>query len=220
MDFQKHLARQLTFLQHSCALYDQGARDEAIRIATVARVLFHHTHDPTTRPREARSLVNQLGAPNVRLLSTSTKAADLGEYRGTSFRSNLAEMKSLYDDGIYEMVPNLGKHDNPAFRRMIPFTSWWGRELVYAFRSGTPGSDTQLIRLYRKDLVCIAANQDGGAHVDPELDYQYHALERGASCIMYGGRRFGPVPLAHAHFAALRQIGYEILNSPALIALK
>jgi len=46
MDFRKQLARQLQFLTHSCDLYDQEFLDEAIRIATIARVLLHHTYDP------------------------------------------------------------------------------------------------------------------------------------------------------------------------------
>jgi hypothetical protein len=48
-----------------------------------------------------------------------------------------------------------------------PFDFWWTTPLVEA-------SDGRLFS--RKELVTIMANQDGGAHVDPSLDQDYHAL--------------------------------------------
>ena len=47
-DFPTHLGRQLQFLHQSCASYDGGFFDEAIRMATVMRVLLHDTKHSTS----------------------------------------------------------------------------------------------------------------------------------------------------------------------------
>lgn len=110
------------------------------------------------------------------------------------------------------MVPKLGNTEDAS---MIRFPTRWERQIVYEFRVRG-----QQIKLARKYLVCIAANQDGGAHVDPQLDHKYQAVERGAEMILHaGGPGADPVPLANVHLAAVRQIGYEILNSQELTAL-
>ncbi len=48
MNFKNHLKKQLGFLQRSCNSYDEGFHDEAIRIATVLRVLIHNTRSSTS----------------------------------------------------------------------------------------------------------------------------------------------------------------------------
>ncbi len=64
VDFVEHLRRQLGFLELSCASYDAGHRDEAIRIATTIRVLTHNTKAST-------SLLKHLNATTMNLLSTT-----------------------------------------------------------------------------------------------------------------------------------------------------
>jgi len=44
-DFEKKLDQQLKFLKASISAFDQGDEDEAIRIATILRVLFHDTRN-------------------------------------------------------------------------------------------------------------------------------------------------------------------------------
>ena len=39
--FKGHLARQLRFIERSCAVYDEGYTDEAIQIAVRIRVILH-----------------------------------------------------------------------------------------------------------------------------------------------------------------------------------
>ena len=78
------------------------------------------------------------------------------------------------------------------------------------------------IRLTRKDLVLAAANKDGGAHVDSILDPGYEMVLSGAGWLMTT-REGGLVKnfaFKHGHVSALRQMGYEILNSPDVLALR
>jgi len=51
----KKLEEQVQFIRRSCNAYDQGAEEEALRIATSLRVIFHQTGAST-------SLITNLGA--------------------------------------------------------------------------------------------------------------------------------------------------------------
>lgn len=64
----------------------------------------------------------------------------------------------------------------------------------------------------RRDIVLAVANQDGGAHVDPELDEDYAALSKDNTLgwhFSVGGTETefpdNPVP------ASIRQIAHEVL---------
>ena len=58
VDFKAHLAKQLRFLERSCKSYDAGFTDEAVRIATVIRVIIHQTGTSTP-------LLKHLGATTI-----------------------------------------------------------------------------------------------------------------------------------------------------------
>jgi uncharacterized protein YchJ len=65
----------------------------------------------------------------------------------------------------------------------------------------------------RGDLILIVANQDGGAHVDPEIDERYEKL---ANNKLVGWIAVGPNgehPIRHIEKVHLRQIGFEFLQS-------
>ena len=66
VDFTAQLQRQLGFMENSARAYDAGHRDEAIRLATSLRVLFHQTPKST-------SLLWHLGAESIMMLSTSDR---------------------------------------------------------------------------------------------------------------------------------------------------
>ncbi len=48
IELQRHLKRQLKFLEKSSIEYDNGNFDEALRIAVALRVLFHDTKSSTS----------------------------------------------------------------------------------------------------------------------------------------------------------------------------
>jgi hypothetical protein len=70
--------------------------------------------------------------------------------------------------------------------------------------------------------VLGAANKDGGAHVDPRLTPEYEALSRelvlrlGFVSPITGDRLSFKTDVAH--LVALRQMAWEILNSPDVAA--
>jgi hypothetical protein len=66
------------------------------------------------------------------------------------------------------------------------------------------------------DMHC--REQDGGAHVDASLTPEYAALLAG---FYFGTDSEGKsdAPFTETHVFALRQIGYELLHNPELLAL-
>ena len=99
----------------------------------------------------------------------------------------------------------------PHAHHYIPFRDWWNREPV--FQSGHR-------KVKRESLVFNASNKDGGSHVDEGLPPEYAWIAEGTDW----KATFSPddgktqvVPLQFPHFAALRQMGHEVLNSPELL---
>jgi len=88
--------------------------------------------------------------------------------------------------------------------KQVPFDQWWSSPVFV---------DAQRNILTRKDLVLIAANQDGGAHVDPALDETYHHLSREnfmrAFVVENGQER----PMDGPERSAIRQVAHEVLKT-------
>lgn len=85
--------------------------------------------------------------------------------------------------------------------------------IVYVLGSGA--------RLSRREIVLTAANKDGGAHVDSALTPEYEALAQHGSVgyFMSSMREStNEQPFTDAHFVAVRQMAYELLNSPELLS--
>lgn len=86
----------------------------------------------------------------------------------------------------------------------VNFEEWWNK---IAF------IDNQRRTLTRKQLILAACNQDGGGHVDPDLDEDYAAISKDNSLgwmINEGGDKR---PLQGAARVAIRQIAHEVLKT-------
>jgi hypothetical protein len=66
----------------------------------------------------------------------------------------------------------------------------------------------------RRALILAAANKDGGAHVDSILPPEYESLKNG----FWTDDDTGQLISSH-HALCLRQLGFELLNSPELVDL-
>jgi hypothetical protein len=92
--------------------------------------------------------------------------------------------------------------DKALFQRQVPFTQWWEEE-VFQHPDGSG--------LSRKELVLNAADTDGGAHVDPQLNETYARFSRENAmglCADAAGK-----PIHGATQAAIRQIAHETLRT-------
>jgi hypothetical protein len=86
----------------------------------------------------------------------------------------------------------------------IDFGQWW---------EGIVISDSNRNVFCRKDLVLSAANKDGGAHIDPQIDEKYFDLANASTF----GWEFGSTNRKSAFnnpiLQSIRQIAYEIEKS-------
>ena len=196
MNFAQHLRRQINFLQRSCQSYDNGNLDEAIRIATIVRVLIHQTNTST-------SLLTHLNATTINLLTTTNDIE-----KGTLFKFSLGSMELGASGCNYS--PQLG---NATIQNLVPVNDWWN-QIVFVLDQKT--------KLSRRKIILSAANQDGGAHVDASLAREYEALTKdGALGYFVTSSTEGEIktPITDTHLVAIRQMAYELLNSPELIKL-
>ncbi len=209
-----HLRQQFDFLERSCKLYDEGYVDEAIRIAIALRVLFHST-------KNQQSLIRQMGADNVELLSTCPKYKRPSPQPIQVGKNEFKQERPIFP-GIVTIISSVGATagtgwkyraplDSPRVKRWLRFGFWW-QEVVCAF----PG----IKDITRAVIVTHVANKEG-AHVDLKLSDEYRAMITSpnlANLVDENGKLVVK-PLKDYHLPALRQIGHEVLKSPALVAL-
>jgi hypothetical protein len=197
VDFKAQLLKQLGFLQRSCETYDQGHSDEAIRIAVSIRILIHDTPKSTSLLRHLNALNIQLSStvPNVDR-SKAILQSSMGRIRITSAETTWAAYT-----------------DQDAIEAQLSVSDWWN-QIVF-----TMGA----VQATRKALVLAAANKDGGAHVDSALAPEYETLmttgERGFFLYSPTSEMHNFQPIMDAHLVYIRQMGFELLNSPELLAL-
>lgn len=184
------LDKQLRWLKRSIADFDKGFEDEAGRIAFIVRVLVHDT-------QSSHSLLGQLFQKNIPFFDGSLPIS--------------ADNFSAYS-GLVQIVIGGSKggrflpvlDDAPFKRGLVSFDDWW-TTAVFTRPSGAP--------LSRKEVILTAANQDGGAHVDPALDEDYEALQNGDYLGWKSVDQHGVRKMDGAEKAAIRQIAHEILRT-------
>ena len=162
------LLTQLKFLRQECAHYDAGDWTYGAQIAVKLRVLLHRTG-------MFHSLLGQIterfafSCPDF--LCLSTVRGEMSNKGRTDFvRSPLIQ---------YQMTH---RPDVPPVLTIRPVPLQSGKRYERrAFRTWWDGIDVVLIDrehfLTRKGVVCLLANEEGGAHIQPEIG-EYAALLR------------------------------------------
>lgn len=211
--FREQLKRNVGFIRRSCEMYDQGHTDEAMRIATALRILMHDTSHSV-------SLLKHLRVKSIMKFSSSCQPPP---------------QNVIAFQGLGQLYMNVSK-DYEVTRRLrpvtdkdaprpvvVPWQQWWEMP-IYVSRADAgiriAGSPDRNIFITRKNLILGAANKDGGAHVDAELDPDYEFLASIGALQLYSdevhlanGETVSLPPLKDAHLVYLRQIGYEVLES-------
>jgi len=205
VDFRAALDRQLRFIYRSCRSFDAGFHDEAIRIAQCIRVIMHDT-------KRQKSVLAYLGAKNILLTSTCFDImSTLSDLNPLTFGSRTRMFNGM---GLFSMGQNGSQYSpklgNGMFCYDLPVEKWWA-QIVFILDPHTSVS--------RKDVVLVAADKDGGAHVDSELTPYYERLMEGGDLGYFADEHGSEIPISGHHYVALRQMGHELLNSSALITL-
>lgn len=182
------LKEQLATIDDLCGLYDQGKVYVVKDIAVKLRVLFHNTDS-------SKALIHQLKLTHLPLNCSCTKYVP-----GAVTHMGLS-MHRLSEHGT--------KYDTIAPLTMQPFVSaslenWWNSKLVIV--------DSNNNKFTRRKIIMYAANKDGGAHVQPDIDKEYYDLVKTLSSGV--GFGFGnetvwanPIP------PSIRQIAFEVLET-------
>ncbi|MCI1142562.1 hypothetical protein MOP88_10075 [Sphingomonas sp. WKB10] len=186
---EEQLQDQLAFLERSCAAFDDGYTDEYKRLAVSVRVLVHDAG-------QSHSLLGQLGMKGGHFISYT----EVIDGRNMMADWPLAIM-SMGGGGI-TLLPKLDK--SPFPRRMLTFENWWTETVYRDPHSG--------VSLDRKTIVLTVANQDGGAHVDPEIDQRYARLVEIGTGLLAGVPPHG-IKVEDLEKVSLRHIAFELIKS-------
>lgn len=227
-ELESALSQQLGFLRRSSDAYDNGFREEALRLATVVYTLVHDGGKSKSLLRQLK-ILPELELPDssddlIKLDHEQMEKAARG--RGTLKRAGLP-LCSVSLDGEYH--PKLDKFKLP--NRDFPylkFSKWWNQDIY-----STPPKLT----LTRSRLVKALRSQDGGSHYDPNrTDREHHSLaEVGDPNIIKNGEFVGAhfslssteesellpgdTNISGAHWASMRQIAWEVEQAISRICL-
>ncbi len=184
---KRHLEEHIGFLKSSVELYDKGTTAEAKRLAVSIRVLVHDT-------QASKSLLGLLGIKGRQFVDTASE-------RPRSVTTSYAGLVGmLLTAGASEYVPHL---DSVA-PKLVSFEKWWARPVIIDFKQR---------EITRKRLILAVANQDGGAHVDPELDDIYADLSQSNSMSRMYSSGASWQPLVDVEHASVRQVAHEMLRT-------
>ena len=146
---------QFGLLKKSCDEYDAGDERDIRRIALSLRILLHDT-------RRSKSLLELLGRKDYLFFDS---ARDISP---THLISDFARV-------VMPMTGPNARHivlpcETPTHMVwMVPFEAWWNKVVVRV---------PSLFNLTRADLVLTMADQDGGAHVEANVEERYYDSPR------------------------------------------
>lgn len=183
-----HLKEHILFLSMSARAYDQGVTGEAKRIAVSLRVLLHDTDS-------SHSLLEQLGL-KVSFYNTANK------YNPKNILTHHGLTALVIGNNEAKHVAPLDSRHKDVPLSQALFPDWWNEPIIV---------DKDKNVLSRRKLVLAMANQDGGAHVDPELDEVYAKISRNNSVGWIFTHDNKQEPVRPVELASMRQICYEVL---------
>lgn len=189
-DVERKLENQIEALKASAAGFDAGNHWEAERMSVSIQTLCH-SHGQT------KSLLEQSNLIGRRYLTS----APLWDDRIVSSGCNLIVLGISPDRQGY-----IAELDLADFH-FVSFADWWNETVLY---EGDVAAGVKGETFSRRQLIGIMRNQDGGAHVDEQIDATYARLRDHALQMVDGlDRKITKDP----ELFAVRQITHEILKS-------
>ena len=193
-DLERQLQDQIQLMESSASSFVSGFDAEAKHLSLSVRVLLHDT-------RSSHSLLGLLNRKNIKFYDSSIDydPANVLTHGGlvamaipATPDSHKPKYIALLDEVPMKPIPQ------------VDFDTWWNK-VVFVDRQRRP--------LTRKELVLAAADQDGGAHVDPALDQPYADLSRSNSLAWVSSSGGTQQPMDDPTRSAIRQIAHEVLKS-------
>jgi hypothetical protein len=197
-ELENDLASQLKLLCVLAEQYDKGDVIVGKSMATSIRILVHDTNN-------SHSLLGQLGLKNNNFLDTASPVIEdvPGKMQRVGSFCGLVGVSSGTKNG-QTYVPYLDETPGGSFG-FVSFDEFWNRTIFI---------DTNRNSFTRKEIVLAIAHQDGGAHVDPDIEEKYKELSRNNS-LGWVTSSDGQIwsNSQGSELAAVRQIAHEILRS-------
>ncbi|MDH5596502.1 MAG: SEC-C domain-containing protein [Candidatus Peregrinibacteria bacterium] len=189
-DLEKHLTEQIQLLQLSAESFDKGFDAEAKRMAVGIRILLHES-------KSSHSLLGQLNK-----LDRQFYASNDADIKDNPFPySGLVMLKmGIKTEGKYVAMLD----DTSNEYKQVSFKEWW-EDVIFDDKKGN--------RLSRKDIIITAANQDGGAHVDPNIEEKYAKLSKDNSMGWTVQKNGKTKAITGIEKVAIRQITHEVLKT-------
>lgn len=207
-DFLKDLQNLVYLLQIDCDTYDSGREYVSPSLAAKLRVLLKD------KGKSNVSLLTHLEIKDMKFLNTANTINE----RNILPSEPLTFMGPDEDFKFMKSYPTLDRYflDDPT-KKWIPFEEWWDQTI---YKNGD-------FKLSRQDLIEHLADKDGGAHIDGKISNDYYDFSRrgGGATTTHVVKsdvddspgetiyESAPQPVDNIHFAALRQITFEVLES-------
>jgi hypothetical protein len=191
-DLERQLQEQIQLMELSASAFDSGYDAEAKRLAVSLRVLFHDTH-------KSHALLGLMNLKNIKFFDSAI------DYDPDNFLTQCGLIAIVMSTSPTSQKSTYIAPLDSFEASRVDFDTWWNK-IVFV--------DNMRRTLTRKELILSAADQDGGAHVDPTLDQPYADLSRSNSLAwMSSSTGQNWLPMDDPTRAAIRQIAHEILKS-------
>ena len=195
-ELKNHLKEQILFLKASASSFDEGFDGEAKRLAVSVRVLLHDTNNSI-------SLLNQLGKKQIQFYDTchNYNPRDKTTFHGLVIIHISPQGPIFVPRSVTPPRSGIEYH-------FVSFEEWWDRIIIV---------DDKKNMFSRKNIVLALANQEGGAHVDPELDADYVRLSKfnslGWKSVVRKGDVIRETDIGNPVFPSMRQIAFEVIRT-------
>ena len=228
-ELKMNLLDNLEMMKLNCATYDQGHSIVATQLAVNMRVLLHDT-------RMSTSLVTLMNAQSISL--TSSQEGAVYEFTFTSPVTGevimFKDYCSWYEYSSENRMCILVRDSvgTPAgFEWSVSPIPKLERTKIHSLSIHEWLTETILMthsfEFSREALILKAANKAGGAHIAPDLSLEEYALIHrtqyfAPETLVISGLSVTMAPhptMPKPYLMALRQMAWEILNSPDLLAL-
>jgi hypothetical protein len=189
---------QIQFMISSSKSFDKGFKGEGKRLAVCLRVLLHDTS-------KSRSLLGLLKKKDMLFYDTAFEF-NPSNVLSTNGLTVMRIKKTAYGEDFDYIPVNLGELKKEYTK--TNFADWWSKIVI---------ADKHRVKFSRRNLVLNVSNQDGGAHIDPDLDKEYAELTRFNSLGWIAVRSDGTTePIrSRPDLSSIRQIAHEVLISLA-----
>lgn len=193
-ELRQALKRQVANMRRSMTAFDDGAVEEAERMAQSCYVLLHDGG-------KSHSLLGQLGLKKAMMLPDSSLKLPLTRSgSGVLLAPPLTVFR--LDEAGAAVSPLCHTGLNLTDLPWLKFGKWW-EQIIY--------TTNKSLKLKRMNLIFSMRNQDGGGHVDRQIDNEgYHWLAVDVDPRARMTTEAGQQPITGAHWASMRQIAWEV----------